>query len=383
MQRAAKFIATILVVLSIASATQAQRPGDHKVILVLLDGVRWQEVFRGADPDLLNKESGGIENVDAIKKAYWRDSLQERRRALMPFLWGTIAKEGQLYGNRDAASPMRVTNKFHFSYPGYSEMIVGLADDRINTNDPIPNPNPSVFEFLDGRPAYRGRVAVFSVWNVVPAMVNRDRTKIPVNAAMEKMNFGKPSPVYDAIDGIRRNGFHLYDEDPSDAFAFYTAMEYIRLDRPRALWITFGETDTYAHEGRYDRYLDAIRRTDAMLAELWSTLQATPEYRNKTTLIVSVDHGRGTAPTGWKSHGTSVPGADQTWMAIIGPRTPALGARENVAEVTTSQIAATVAAAVGEDFAATNPKIAPPIRDAVRGRPVERSAHSARKTRFR
>jgi hypothetical protein len=378
MQRAATFIATVLVVLSSASATHAQRPGDHKVILVLLDGVRWQEVFRGADPELLNKESGGVENVDAIEKTYWREPLEERRRALMPFLWGTIAKEGQLYGNRDAGSPMRVTNKFHFSYPGYSEMIVGFADDRINTNDPIPNPNPSVFEFLAGRPAYRGRVAVFSVWNVVPAMVNRDRTKIPVNAAMEKMTFGKPSPVYDAIDGIRRNGFHLYAEDPSDAFAFYTALEYLRLDKPRVLWLTFGETDSYAHEGRYDRYLDAIRRTDAMLAELWSTLQATPEYRNKTTLIVSVDHGRGTAPTGWKSHGASVPGADQTWLAIIGPRTPALGARENVAEVTTSQIAATVAAAVGENFGATNPKVAPPIQDAVGGRRVERNLRKAR-----
>lgn len=383
MQRTATLVATVLVAALVASAAQAQRPGDHKVILVLLDGIRWQDVFRGADPELLNKEPGGVENVDAVKKAFWRESLEERRRALLPFLWGTVAKEGQLYGNRDAGSPMRVTNQFHFSYPGYSEMIVGFADDRVDTNDPIPNPNPSVFEFLNGRPGYRGRVAVFSVWNVVPAMVNRDRTKIPVNAAMEKMSFGKPSPVYDAIDGIRRNGFHLYDEDPSDAFAFYTAMEYIRLDKPRALWITFGETDTYAHEGRYDRYLDAIHRTDTMLAELWSTLQAVPEYRNQTTLIVSVDHGRGTAPSGWKSHGASVPGADQTWLAIIGPRTPALGTRENVAEITTSQVAATVAASVGEDFAATNPKIARPIRDAVRGRRVERSPRGTREARIR
>jgi len=354
--------------LGASANSRAQRPGDHKVILVLLDGIRWQDVFRGADPELLNNESGGIENVDAIKKAFWRESLEERRRALMPFLWDTISREGQLYGNRDAGSPMRVTNKFHFSYPGYSEMIVGFADDRINTNNPIPNPNPSVFEFLNGRPAYRGRVAVFSVWKVVPAMVNRDQTKIPVNAAMEKMNFGKPSPVYDAIAGIRKNGFHLYPEDPSDAFAFYTAMEHIRLDRPRALWITFGETDTYAHEGRYDRYLDAMHRTDAMLAELWSTLQSLPEYKGKTTLVISVDHGRGVAPTGWRGHSASIPGADQTWLAIIGPRTPALGMRTNVPEVTTSQIAATVAAAVGEDFAATSGKIAQPIADAVRGK---------------
>jgi hypothetical protein len=353
---------------ALSAAALAQTPGDHKVILVLLDGVRWQDVFRGADPELLNKEAGGVENVEAAKKEFWRDSAEERRAVLMPFLWGTVARLGQIYGNRDAGSPMRLTNRFHFSYPGYSEMIVGFADDRINTNDPIRNPNPSVYEFLDGRPGYRGKVAVFSVWKIVPAMVNRDETKLPVNAAMEKMQFGKPSPVYEVIANLRRNAFHLYPEDPSDAFAFYTAMEYLRLDRPRALWITFGETDTYAHEGRYDRYLDALKRSDAMLGELWDMLQVTPEYKDKTTLIVSVDHGRGLAPTGWKGHSPSIPGCDQTWLAILGPRTPALGVQTNVPEVTTSQIAATVAAAVGEDFAATNPRIAKPIADAVRGK---------------
>lgn len=357
-------IATIL----ISATALCQKPGDHKVILVLLDGVRWQDVFRGADTELLNKESGGIENVDNVKKMFWRETAEERRKALMPFLWETIAKEGQMYGNRDVGSAMRLTNQFHFSYPGYSEMIVGFADDRINTNNPIPNPNPSVFEFLSRSAGYRDKVAVFSVWNVVPAMVNRDSTKLPVNAAMEKMSFGKKSPLYDTIDKLRRNAFHLYPEDPSDAFAFYTAMEYIKLDKPKALWITFGETDSYAHEGRYDRYLDAMHRTDTMLAELWSTLQSMQEYKGKTTLIISVDHGRGLAPSGWKSHGASISGADETWLAMIGPRTPALGVRTRIGEVTTSQIAATVAAAVGEDFAATNPKIAKPIADAVRGK---------------
>jgi hypothetical protein len=362
----------IFAALVTALCCQAQRSGDQKVVLVLLDGIRWQDVFRGADPELLNEEAGGIEDVESIKKAYWSESIEERRRKLMPFLWETIVKEGQLYGNRDSGSAMRVENKFHFSYPGYSEMITGIADDRINTNNPIPNPNPSVFEYLNGRPGYKGHVAIFSVWKIVPAMVNRDKTKLPVNAAMERMQFGTKSPVYDAIDGIRRNGFHLYAEDPADAFAFYTAMEYFRLDKPRAVWLTFGETDSYAHEGRYDRYLDAMHRNDAMLRELWTMLQSSREYKGKTTLIVSVDHGRGLAPSAWRDHGANVPGAHESWLAIVGPRTPALGVRTNIPEVTTAQIAATVAVAVGEDFAATNARIAKPIAGAIQGRSAER-----------
>jgi hypothetical protein len=244
-------------------------------------------------------------------------------------------------------------------------MIVGFADDRINTNNPIRNPNFSVFQYLNDKPAYKGKVAVFSVWSVTRAMVNADTSGVPVNAAMEEMNFGTRTPVIETMNALKRNLHHPWPNDPYDALMFYTAMEYIKNDKPRALWLTFGETDTFAHEGRYDNYLHAMRRTDQMLSELWSTLQSMPEYRGKTTLIVSVDHGRGTAPTGWKSHGATIPGADQTWLAAIGPHTRALGERKNVPELTTSQIAATVALALGEDYRAAQPKAAAPILDVV------------------
>jgi hypothetical protein len=180
------------------------------------------------------------------------------------------------------------------------------------------------------------------------------------------MDFGTKSPAMDAINGMKRNLHHPWPKDPYDALCFYTAMEYIRNDKPRALWITFGETDTFAHEGRYDHYLNAMHRSDRMLSELWSALQSMPEYKGKTTMIVSVDHGRGLAPSGWKSHGASIPGADQTWLAVIGPNTPALGEHVGAGELTTSQIAATVALAVGQDYRARHPLVAGPISGAIK-----------------
>jgi hypothetical protein len=107
-----------------------------------------------------------------------------------------------------------------------------------------------------------------------------------------------------------------------------------------------------------------MHRTDRMLGELWALLQSLPQYKGRTTLIVSVDHGRGLAPSGWKSHGANVPGADETWMAVIGPRTAARGVVSG-GEATTSQIAATVAAAVGEDFTRRRPRVAPPVAGAL------------------
>jgi hypothetical protein len=88
-----------------------------------------------------------------------------------------------------------------------------------------------------------------------------------------------------------------------------------------------------------------------------------PEYRDKTSVIFTVDHGRGDAPVDWKSHGRDIARSEFIWLACLGPDTPALGERANVSPVTQSQVAATLAALVGEDFPAAVPQAAGPIAD--------------------
>ena len=119
----------------------------------MTDGLRWQEVFRGAAPALMNRKHGHVTNVSALKKAYWRESVEASRQALMPFLWTVIAKQGQIFGNRDKGSDAYVTNQLNFSYPGYNETLCGFADPRVHSNDKVPNPNVTVLEWLSGHPA--------------------------------------------------------------------------------------------------------------------------------------------------------------------------------------------------------------------------------------
>ena len=91
-------------------ATQsADAPKEH-VLLIMTDGLRWQEVFRGADPTLLTKANNNDQPVDALAKVYLHATPEERRAALMPFLWSHIAPEGEIYGNRDKGSVAYVTN---------------------------------------------------------------------------------------------------------------------------------------------------------------------------------------------------------------------------------------------------------------------------------
>ena len=88
------------------------------------------------------------------------------------------------------------------------------------------------------------------------------------------------------------------------------------------------------------RWLESAHRTDAFVKELWDTMQAMPQYHGTTTFIITADHGRGSGPVEWKDHGVHEKGSENVWIAVIGPDTPALGERTNIAPVTQAQIAA-------------------------------------------
>jgi len=333
------------------------------VIFVMIDGVRWQDVFRGADPALLNKESG-VHNIEEIKREFWREKAQERRAALLPFLWSEIAKNGQIYGNREKGSDAYVTNGMNFSYPGYNEILCGFPDPRIDSNDKKPNPNVSVLEWLNQKPAFAGKVAAFAAWDVFPFILNVSRSRLMVNAGYDPLTIPPLNPRIELLNRLKIET-NVLEGEPLDATTFHTALEYVRLHQPQVLYLSLGEPDEWAHAGRYDLYLHSVRRVDQYVKELWDTVQSMPEYRGITTLILAVDHGRGLAPTEWRNHGQKIPDSKYVWMAFLGPDTPGMGERSKIKPVTQSQIAATLAKLLGEDYAGATPKAGPPIADVI------------------
>ena len=141
----------------------------------------------------------------------------------------------------------------------------------------------------------------------------------------------------------------LWNYGTLDAPVVYAALEAMRTRQPRVVYIMLGEVDEFAHLAKYDLYADAAYRSDQFIKRVWTTLQSLPAYAGKTTLLITTDHGRGATTKDWKDHGKDVPAAERTWFAAIGPGVPALGVRKDLT-VTTSQLAATIAAVVGEDF---------------------------------
>jgi hypothetical protein len=359
---------------ALACSAGAPARQTENVVLIVSDGLRWQEVFSGADAALLNEKEGGSWLPEKeLRRRYWRADPVSRRELLFPFLWGTVARQGQIFGNQVKGSIARVTNGKAYSYPGYNEMSTGYPNDAIDSNEYGPNPNASVFEWLNNQDGYKGHVAIFGTWVRFDDIFNQKRSHLVMQTGWTLPPAG---PHESSRDALLRELFatttQFDEEDCPNSYLQVPLLDYVRRGEARVLFVGYGETDNWAHQGRYDLVLDSAHRFDHFVEQLWQTMQASPKYHGKTTFIITTDHGRGNAPVEWKEHGIDQKGSQNIWIAVMGPDTRALGERGKVPMVAQAQIASTIAALLGKDYVHDVPKAAAPIRDVLG---EDRSAH--------
>jgi hypothetical protein len=344
----------------LSSFLAAQSHQTKNVILFTADGLRWQDLFTGIDPMLMNEKEASMKDAKDRRERYWRTTPEERRKQLMPFFWKELAARGAVFGNVSKGSSMKVTNAFRVSYPGYAEMLTGHSQDAvIDGNVNFQNPSETVLEFARHRLSLDcSQVALFASWNAFLHIGESKPGTITINAGYQAFDGGESGggPRLDGAGARMRDlsrgqflALSPWDEERHDYFTFEMAMEYLRAVKPRVLFISFDETDDWAHDKRYDRVLDSIHYFDQCLRELFAALDAMPEYKGSTSVIVTTDHGRGSTLPDWSDHGKKVAGAEQVWMAIAGPDTPAAGEMRNVPEIHQRDIAPTILDLLGLD----------------------------------
>jgi len=307
------------------------------LFLVMTDGWRCDELFNGASDTLLANAP------DLVKQQFGIGTPEERRKALMPFMWTEIESKGQIYGNRAYGNRVNLTNSYHFSYPGYSEIICGYADPQINSNDKIDNPNVNVFEVLNNVPKFKNRVVAFGSWDPFPWIFNVKRNNLRVNAGYTCAEGNNLSTNEKLLNKLQFQIPGQFNGVRYDALTNAFAREYIKREKPRVVFLSFDETDDIGHSGNYAAYLQAGYRFDQYLKELWTYINKDPFYKNRTTLIITTDHGRG-HNNSWTGHGNKIQGSDQTWIAVIGPDTPVRGEVKQTEQHYSNQIAKTIAA---------------------------------------
>jgi hypothetical protein len=328
------------------------------VILITLDGLRGEEMFAGADKRLIVPDNG-VKEPEKCTEAFWAEDPIERRRILLPFLWSRMDDQGWIAGDIERSSIVRVTNGLYFSYPGYNEILSGFPDPGVNSNNKRYNENTTVLEWLHGKPEFSSKVAAYCSWDVFPFIINDRRSGIPVNAGWQKFTRGDSGRL-ETLNFVSENLFREWDGVRYDSLTVQGAIEEIKTHRPRVLFVSLGETDDWAHAGRYDRYLLTAQQNDRFIRTLWELTQSMESYRDQTLFLVTTDHGRGDGKQGWKNHSLLLHGSERIWIAAFGAGLAATGIDEG-GEFEQAQVASTVAAALGYDFRSHDERVRPPL----------------------
>ena len=295
----------ILLSLTLAAAARpaAQVPARN-VVVITLDGLRWQEVFTGADRDYFKKGKDG--EPGAAEKRFWRETPAERRATLMPFIWSTIAKQGQIFGDPTRAAVAHVTNGLKFSYPGYNEMLSGRR-------------RPAHRQQRQGAQSQRHRARVAqrrarasraasprsARGTCSPSSSTPSRSGLPVGSGL-RAGAGAERPTASAvINELAADLPPYWDYGTFDAPIVYAALEYAEDVASRACSTSCSAKATSGRTPGATISTSTRRsRADRFIRRLWETLQSMPEYADKTTLLVTTDHGRGATTADWNDHGT-------------------------------------------------------------------------------
>ncbi len=345
---------------------------DRNVVLVTLDGVRIQELFGGMDPLIAGapEADSGIYEASVTRERYWRETPVERREALMPFFWKTLATAGMVLGNPALGSPVTVRNPHWFSYPGYSEILTGEPQPDVTSNDLVRYPHETVLEYAHRKLGLKVTgVAQIGSWDGFKYAASRRDGTFFMNGAYDPVPAEFSMPEMDMLVALRPEVLQLWEESSNDTLTFRLAQSYLKRHQPRVLWLGLGQSDDWAHARRYDRLLDYLQLVDRHLSQLWATLQSMDRYRGNTTLILTTDHGRGRTLADWTEHDTGIEGSQDIWIAIIGPDTPARGEVRDQAGVTQSDIAATMLQYLGLDHRDFNADGGPPIPGSLKPAP--------------
>lgn len=363
----------VLVFLAAANLAAADPPAlaTHNVILVTLDGVRVQEVFAGIDETIAEHDALQVySEIATARERYGADTAAARREALLPNFWKSLAPQGLVFGNPAHGNHVKVQNRVLWSTPGYTEIMTGSPKPEVTDNDNVRHQYRTVLEHARGALGLPyEQVAQIGSWEGFKlAAASRDDAFLMVGVH-DSVPRQWSSPESDQLAALRRQVMGLWEEGSNDVLTFRMAQDFLVRHQPRLLWLALVNSDDWGHADRYDRYLEYLHLVDGLLAELWQTLQSLDAYRDRTTLVVTTDHGRGVTGGDWAEHDIAIPGSDDIWLAVIGPDTPDGGEVREAGTLYQGQVAATVLQLLGLDPSAFDAGALPPVPGVVEGRP--------------
>jgi hypothetical protein len=293
---------------TLGHAQQPREPDDAAVVIVTLDGARWQEVFVGSDAQL-----SGAPAVPA--------------EALMPRLHALVTERGAAIGAPGRGAPMSASGPNFVSLPGYTEIFTGRRSHACADNECAPARLPTVMDQASALSARPSDVAVLASWERIERAASAAPGHLVVSTGRVRTSHAEALRDDDATRQLLERGANAdpypgYGEFRPDRFTGALAVRYLEAKRPTLMFLGLGEPDEYCHRGDYSGYLASLRASDAILGDLVDALGRMGARGRHTTVLVTADHGRG---RDYRHHGREFPESARVWLVAIGGGVEARG----------------------------------------------------------
>lgn len=278
---------------------------EGRVVLVTLDGVRWEDVFTSSSEAKTSRGDGAPPP------------------SAMPNLMAIVRERGIALGGPDCEHDMRASGPNFVSLPGYIEMFSGKPTSCTH-NGCAPVQSRTVLDDARATIESPGEVAVFSSWSRYQNAVARDRKALTLSAGAHT-TLGQTSAAAKSDDRLRfllevgaaNQGYPGHGDYRPDEHTAKIALRYLETVGPRLLVLGLGDADEQAHRGDVAGYRRAIKRSDEVIAELDRVLARMGNEGSQTAVLVTTDHGRAKTIRG---HGAIWPESQRVFFAAFGAR---------------------------------------------------------------
>ncbi|MCA9600056.1 MAG: alkaline phosphatase family protein [Myxococcales bacterium] len=275
---------------------------ESTVVVMAIDGVRWEDVFLGVERDLAAEK--GLSESEILAP-----------RELMPNLHTIIDGGGAAITNIYASGPNFV------SLPGYMEMLSGVRPTGCTNNDCSRTKWHTVADDIASLPGVAPeQVAVISSWQGINHAAATHPEKLIVSTGRTRGE-NRELLEYDVKSAELLDAGEMAGPSPGhadfrrDRATAAIALRYLKQKKPRFMFLGLGETDEYAHKDDYRSYLRALSYADSVVGELATILDELGGEGRRTTLFVTTDHGRAAE---FIRHGEDAPESSRVWLVAAG-----------------------------------------------------------------
>ncbi len=308
---------------------------EHKVVLVVVGGVRRAETF--------SRE--GLENIphlsaDMLPQAlFYPHTRNEGVTAHFNAISSILTGNWQRVDDWGKLAPTTPTLFEQFRKGQH----IDRSDTWVVASNKALTSLIGASSALDYGPAYGANVVFpkqLLLMAVVDAlrggrtanMADRSKVEAELESAMEGSNYeGLGWNVFDAADRLDprvessiktavANFVHGGGPTSGDELTFFMAREVMRKFSPRVLVVALSDVES-AHFGSYAMHIAGIKTADRLAYQLWQEVETNPAYRGKTTMVILPEFGRdpdGSSTNGFFNHRANEESTRDTWMLALG-----------------------------------------------------------------